>query len=77
MDAKSNAKKIFVSNEVFLQPIIDLSQEQMIDVYTDNDNPDNYWVDISKIPVKRIPTTFGVIDGYYRSYDGINYQKSE
>jgi len=57
-----------------------------IDLYVDPEHPkENYWVDISKIPIdlsvsanlSQLFDKFGQQSGYFRSFDGVNFEKAE
>jgi hypothetical protein len=77
----SHTKKTYKSDDMHLAPDIDVTSQPSLDVYVDKSNPDNYWVDISKVPVKmmklgtypQLQLQFQAGQIFYKSVDGINY----
>lgn len=78
-------KDLFVSDTFQFKP--DVKPGSDIDIYLDRNKPkENYWIDMTKVPVETSLTFFKVIEnlgitdlgkssGFYRSYDGINFEK--
>ena len=63
--------QVFISDPLLNEPALNLIQDNSIAIYIDEQNKENYYVDISKIQTRK-PVTRG--DGFYKSMDGINYE---
>lgn len=73
----SNLKE-YISSGMILQPDVQIEANSSMDVYVNPKDENDYWLDISKVPVKnygRFDRPWNVTAVHYRSYDGLNYQK--
>jgi|GEM_PF-3207579 hypothetical protein len=82
-DPINQATKTYKSSDMELAPDINIISQPNLDIYIDKNDPNNYWVDISKVPVKaaglgnnkQLHYQAGqqVVQNFYKSTDGINY----
>jgi len=76
----NNDTQEYKSSDMVLQPDIKIDNNSLIDVYVNPQDQNDYFVDISKIPVKnymRFDRPLSSTTVYYRSLDGLSYQKVE
>jgi len=78
-DPTTQTVKTYKGSNMNLAPDINVASQQNLDVYVDKNNPNNYWVDISKVPVKvpRLGSNYQLQlqpgQNFYKSVDGVNY----
>jgi hypothetical protein len=78
-DPTTQTIKTYKGSDMNLAPNINVASQPNLDIFVDKNNPDNYWVDISKIPVKvpRLGSNYQLQlqtgQNFYKSVDGVNY----
>jgi hypothetical protein len=79
-DTITGDTKEYVSSGFGVQPEIQIPYSSKVELYISPSDPNDYYVELPKIPT-RLPDNFqGSLNRdvtYYRSYDGVNYEKIE